>query len=92
MNVKVNSTLFIMQALGIAVLHFMVTFFLGFATGVGTLKSFWVGLVKVLTFPLSVIPGTDNPWWLGWLAWVLLSLIWGFAIAYIMRRFARSRG
>ncbi len=82
----------IAPALMIAVLHFILTFFLGFATGVGTLKSFWVVLVKILTFPLSLISIPNNPAWLGWAAWIVLSLIWGFAIAYGVRRISKSQG
>ena len=81
----------IAPALMIAVLHFILTFFLGFATGVGTLKSFWVVLVKILTFPLSVINPPNEPVWISWAAWVLTSLIWGFAIAYGVRRISKSR-
>ena len=82
----------IFPALVIAILHFIITFLLGFATGVGALKSFWVVLVKVLTFPLSIInPSPNEPAWLGWGAWILLSLVWGFAIAYGVRRISKFR-
>jgi hypothetical protein len=80
----------IAPALMIAVLHFIVSFFLVFATGVGTLKSFWVVLVNILTFPVSVIQLPNNPGWLVWVfwvAWILTSLVWGYAIAYFINRF-----
>jgi hypothetical protein len=63
----------------------MVTFLLGFATGIGSLKGFWLVLQNILTFPLSLFSGPDNPL-LGWMGWIVLSLIWGFAIAYLLQR------
>jgi hypothetical protein len=79
----------IAPALVIAVLHFIITFLLVFATGVGTLKGFWVVLVKVLTFPMSMVSIQNEPEWLGWAVWIMTSLIWGFAIAYLVRYFSK---
>ena len=80
-----NKLELVLQGIGIAVIHFVTTFMLGFATGVGTLKGPWVIINKTLTFPLSLFSGPDNPL-LGWLGWIVLSLVWGFAIAYFLQR------
>jgi hypothetical protein len=92
MSKKTSTILFIMQALGLAVLHFVTTFFIGFTTGIGSGGPFLNIINTILTFPLSVINlSPSEPAWLGWGAWVGLSLIWGFGVAYLLRRLTRSR-
>ena len=71
-------------------LHFAASFIVGFATGLGNLKGFWVTLQTIFTFPLSVIPSSDDsPAWLGWALWLFTSLMWGFIAAYLFERYVR---
>jgi hypothetical protein len=74
--------MFIARVVVVAILHFVITFILGFTVGsTGSERSPLGVLVKILTFPLSVVKQPDNlhPL-LGWGAWAAVSLAWGYAI------------
>jgi len=71
---------FAFGVLGVAAVHFVVSFFVSFAAGISTSLPLKIA-AGILTFPLSYIPNTFNlPGWANWLPWVLLSLCWGFAV------------
>lgn len=77
--------------LGVAALHFVLSFFVSFAAGLSSQNSPWSLASKILMFPLLSIPEPKGlPDWIGWPIWIALSLSWGFAICWAIRRFARG--
>jgi hypothetical protein len=68
---------FVICVLGVAFLHFIGTIILTIISGLGGGAASTVA-TQVLTFPLSMVQvSPDNPY-IGWGAWILLSLGWGF--------------
>ena len=76
---------FALAVLAVAAIHFVLSFFVAFAAGVGGGPLFTV-LASILTFPLNLLPkGLSLPGLLNWLPWALLSLGWGATICYAIR-------
>ena len=77
--------------LGVGALHFGVSFFVSFAAGISPPGSAWQLASKVLMFPLLSIPALAGlPLWTYWPLWGALSLGWGFAICFVVRRCHRA--
>lgn len=80
---------FVSVVFGVAVLHFVATFFIGFNAAIH--GGAWKVLANVLTFPTSLIPASwkvmDGA--LGWVAWMLTSLAWGWGICALVRTLLR---
>lgn len=79
---------FALGVVAVAVVHFFGTFLLGFLTGTtqGGNRPLVI-ILNVLTFPLWLLPTTDEgpmagP--LGWLLWVGISLLWGVLICALI--------
>jgi hypothetical protein len=83
----------ILWALGLAIAHFITSFFVSFAAGIGgntPMGTVFTLISKILTFPLwlSKDNNSDEPqtllmWW----PWATLSLVWGTALAFVIRHF-----
>ncbi len=81
---------FALGVLGVAALHFVVSFFLAFAAGISESRLLKVAS-NVLTFPLQFIPNQFAlPGVLNWLPWVLLSLGWGVGLCSLLRALGRG--
>jgi hypothetical protein len=75
--------LFGLSVLFVAAFHFVISFYLSFAAGIGADRTTKF-IANVLTFPLQFIPANSNiPFFP---VWGLLSLIWGWAICYGIKR------
>jgi hypothetical protein len=76
---------FAMLALVLGVAHFFGTFMIGFITG--TTQSgnrLLIFIQNVLTFPLWLLPTSDDSPFAGnagWLLWIGLSLLWGVGLS-----------
>ncbi len=84
---------FVMGVLAFAAVHFVGSYFVVFAAGVGGGARSPLGiLATILTFPLSVLSAPDTmPMFAGWLAWALLSLAWGVGLLYLARWLFNTR-
>ena len=84
----------VLGVLAFAAVHFVASFFFTFAAGVGGGRSSPAGvLATLLSFPLSVLPGSEpvSPL-VFWSLWALLSLAWGALLLWLARRlFGGSR-
>ena len=80
---------FLLAVLGVGVLHFFVSFSVGFAAGVSSDRSLRI-LTTILTFPLNLLPPKlELPGLLNWLPWVAVSLTWGYGICSLARLLTR---
>lgn len=76
----------------IAVLHFVTSFFVAFAAGIGSSQALKLA-ANILAFPLPLLPESFNPPdFVLWMLWAAISLVWGVAIAYGIRTMARRNG
>lgn len=82
---NIQTGLFAIAVVGIAIVHFITSFFTAFAAGISAPgESPFLQIVsQILTFPLWLIPNDFAlPEPLGLLPWFLLSLCWGLAICF----------
>lgn len=71
---------------GLAVAHFVLSFFVGFAAGIG--GGAWKIASKIIMFPLSLLPDDALPNlspMMGWVLWIAVSFGWALAIFYGLR-------
>lgn len=77
------------QGILLGIVHFIATYLLTFAAGVGSQNPLVKIGAKVLGFPLSILPssgdGSNDNQALGWFFIVAQSLVWGFGLAYLIR-------
>ena len=83
-----ETTMFTIATVGVAALHFAVSFVSGFIAGISPSSEvrFERILFNILTFPLQFIPNTfELPGPLTWLPWIALSLCWGLGSCVLIR-------
>jgi hypothetical protein len=91
MSKKGSNVVFAMGVLGVAAVHLFFSFLVSFAAGISPPGSPWSVASKILMFPLLSVPALDKlPSWLGWPMWGALSMSWGFAICWAVRRLSRG--
>lgn len=83
-----NRVQFALSVLGVAALHFAISFIAGFVGG--TIGGVSRVVSQILLFPLGLFRGPDDPL-LGWLGWGFISLLWGLGICTALRYGGRRR-
>ncbi len=76
---------FALGVLVVAAIHFVVSFFVAFASGISDSPALKIA-TNTLAFPLPLLPkGVELSGLLNWLPWVALSLCWGLGIGSLVR-------
>jgi len=81
--------IFAASVVGVAALHFVISFFVGFAAGISPPGNPFRLASQILSFPLAQIQSKNDPGIFGWILWIGISLVWGFAICFLVRSLAR---
>ena len=86
---KKRTMIIALSVLGFALIHFVFSFFISFAAGIGGNTSsggVFTVISRVLTFPLWLIKGDEgsgsDQTLLSWWPWAALSLTWGSLITF----------
>jgi hypothetical protein len=90
-----KTIMLILGILGLAVVHFLVSFFVSFAAGIGGNTPYGGALSvlsKILTFPLWLYKSNPNAEQslLTWVPWAMISLVWGSALTFAIRHFTKN--